>query len=590
MGPWLESALEAMRGRLRHRGPDDEGLWLSPGREAGLVHTRLSILDLSPAGHQPMTGRSGALTVVFNGEIYNFRELRAQLAAAGVVFHTATDTEVLLRLYEREGEAMVGRLRGMFAFCLWDAEKGRALLARDPLGIKPLYVHEDGGRLAFASELRALCGAGLFTPRLDAAGLRGFLETGSVPEPLTLAQGVRMLGAGETLLWEQGRSSRRRYWNLRFGSERPADAVERVRAALLDSVSHHFVSDVPVGLFLSGGMDSTALLALANAEGRQGVAAFSIGVDEAAADETGVARRTAGHFGADYHELRLDAGAAFELARGFLEAVDQPTIDGLNTYAVAGLARQHGMKVVLSGLGGDELFGGYASFSRIPRMRLLRGGLRWVPGVGALLGRRGPQGRRMADYVRSDGGVAAAHAALRGIFSQAEARALAAWVGGKAALAQEEMPPVGPHGEPGSPEGRVADEICRLETERYMRNQMLRDSDVLAMARGLELRTPFVDSVLVEAVTALHPALRLRSGKAMLAAAVPEIPRWVLEQRKRGFLFPFQRWLSGDADSAVARGVAAAVQGAPVPVPNWYQKWSLFMLRHCMEKLGLRAE
>lgn len=589
MGPWLESALEAMRGRLRHRGPDDEGLWLSPAREAGLVHTRLSILDLSPAGHQPMSGRSGALTVVFNGEIYNFRELRAGLEAAGVVFHTATDTEVLLKLYEQEGEAMVGRLRGMFAFCLWDAEKRRALLARDPLGIKPLYVHEDGGRLAFSSELRALCGAGLFTPRLDAAGLRGFLETGSVPEPLTLAEGVRMLGAGESLLWENGRSTRRRYWNLRFGSERPADAVARVRAALLDSVSHHFVSDVPVGLFLSGGMDSTALLALANAEGRQGVAAFSIGVDEAAADESGVARRTAAHFGADYHELRLDAGAAFDLARGFLDAVDQPTIDGLNTYAVAGLARRHGMKVVLSGLGGDELFGGYASFSRIPRMRLLRAGLRWVPGVGALLARRGPQGRRMADYVRSDGSVTAAHAALRGIFSQAEAAALAAWVGGKAGLDPAPILVAGRGGTDSHPDC-MADEICRLETERYMRNQLLRDSDVLAMARGLELRTPFVDSALVDAVTALHPAVRLRPGKALLAEAVPEIPRWVLEQRKRGFLFPFQRWLSGDAESGVARGVAAAVQGAPVPVPNWYQKWSLFMLRHCMEKLGLRSE
>lgn len=576
----LELLLAGLQGALRHRGPDDCGLWMNASRHAGLAHTRLSILDLSPGGHQPMISADCRRVICFNGEIYNFRELRAWLESQGTVFRTHSDTEVLLHLHAREGERMVERLRGMFAFCIWDEAEQTALLARDPLGIKPLYVHESQGRLAFASELRALTGSGLFKPTLDGAAVQGFFETGTVPEPLTLAKEVRMLEAGHVLVWKAGASSRRRYWRLQFGAAFEGDPVRHVHEALLDSVLHHFVSDVPVGVFLSGGIDSTAILALANEAGHRGIGSFSITVDDPAADEGEVARRTARHFGSDHHEMRLDAEVARGVFTEFLEHTDQPSIDGLNTFTVSALARRHGMKVVLSGLGGDELFGGYASFTQIPRMLGLHHWLSRVPGLPMLLGHGGPRHRRLADFLRSPGSVEDAFASLRGIFSRAEAAALTGWILGKrgpgadaAALSREA----------GGRAATVLDQVSELELTRYMRNQLLRDSDVMSMAHGLELRVPLVDRVLVEKVAQVPAALRFRPNKGLLTAAVPGVPDWVVNQRKRGFLFPFQKWL----DSRWGASFQESSANCPVPLDQWYQKWAVFVLRHSLKRLSI---
>lgn len=574
----LEPLLAGFQQALRHRGPDDRGLWMNAAGSAGLAHTRLSILDLSPGGHQPMVSEDGRRVICFNGEIYNFRELRDGLEARGEIFKTQSDTEVLLRLHAREGASMVERLRGMFAFCLWDEAEQTALLARDPLGIKPLYVHESRGSLAFASELRALTGSGLFRPTLDERAVQGFFETGTVPEPLTLAKEARLLEAGHTLTWRAGASSRRRYWRLQFGESFEGDPVQHTREALLDSVRHHFVSDVPVGVFLSGGIDSTAILALANETGHRGIGSFSITVDDPEADEGEVARRTAKHFGSDHHEMRLDAEVARRLFGEFLKHTDQPSIDGLNTFTVSALARRHGMKVVLSGLGGDELFGGYASFSRIPQMLRLHHWLGRAPFLPGLLRRGGSRHRRMADFLAGPGSVDDAFASLRGIFSRPEAAALTAWITGGPAPLPEAV-------EQDAAEGGTLDRISALELTRYMRNQLLRDSDVMSMAHGLELRVPLVDRVLVEKVTQVPAAQRLRPNKGLFTAAVPEVPDWVVNQRKRGFLFPYQKWLGGEWGDAFAGACAQS----PVAVPQWYQKWSLFMLRHSLEVLGLRS-
>jgi asparagine synthase (glutamine-hydrolysing) len=572
----LESVLAGFQDALRHRGPDDAGLWMNPARTVGLAHTRLSILDLSPAGHQPMVSADGRRAICFNGEIYNFQELRAWLEERGHGFLTRTDTEVLLHLHAEMGVRMVERLRGMFAFCLWDEAEQTALLARDPLGIKPLYVHEARGRLAFASELRALTRSGLFKPTLDTQAVRGFFETGTVPEPLTLVKEAQMLEAGHTLLWRADGGKRRPFWRLEFGQEFTGDPVRHTREALLDSVRHHFVSDVPVGVFLSGGIDSTALLALAAETGHRGVGSFSITVDDPAADEGAVARRTAQHFGSDHHEMRLDAEVARGLFREFLKHTDQPSIDGLNTFTVSSLARQHGMKVVLSGLGGDELFGGYSSFTKIPRLLRLHPLLSRLPGLPALLQHGRPQHRRLADYLRSPGTVPAAFSALRGIFSQQEAAALAGWI----CDPTDRTDPTDPSDQPDP-----RDHISALEITRYMRNQLLRDSDVMSMAHGLELRVPLVDRVLVENVAAIPARQRLLPNKGLLTAAVPEVPEWVVNQKKRGFLFPYPQWLGGTWGGAFAEACA----GAPVPTPLWYQKWSVFMLKHSLEVLDLRS-
>ncbi len=559
---------------LHHRGPDDSGMWMNVNGSVGLAHTRLAILDLSSNGHQPMVSSCGGQVICFNGEIFNFKALRAELVQTGAVFQTHSDTEVLLQLYAREGEAMVERLRGMFAFCIWDEAKQQALLARDPLGIKPLYVHEGKGVLAFASELRALITGGVFQPTLNPEAVQRYFETGTVPEPLTLVSEARMLEAGHTLVWKAGHTVRRSFWALDFKSSFQGNAVAHTREALIDSVKHHFVSDVPVGVFLSGGIDSTAILALANETGHRGISSFSISVDDEAADEGPVARRTAAHFGSEHHEMALDAETARDIFSRFLKHLDQPTIDGLNTFTVSALAREHGMKVVLSGLGGDELFGGYSSFTKIPKMLRLHPLFSRVPGLAALLQHGKPQHRRMADFLRSAGGVEDAYAALRGIFSKAEALSLTQWITGEQA---------GQAGQAGQGWQSIADAVSELELTRYMRNQLLRDSDVMSMAHGLELRVPLVDRMLCEQTSMIPAAERLRGHKALLTDAVPEVPEWVVNQKKRGFLFPYQKWLSHDWGSAFAE----AALGAPVPMPNWYQQWSVFVLRHCLHSLGV---
>lgn len=568
-----------MEQALVHRGPDDRGLWQSSCHQATLVHRRLSILDLSHGAAQPMTTPDGRYTLCFNGEIYNFRELRAELQDHGCHFQTSSDSEVILRLYARDGADCVKRLRGMFAFAIWDAVRQTAFLARDPLGIKPLYWHHSDSLLVFASELRALCQSQLFQPTLSAEAVQRYFETGSVPEPLTLIREARMLEAGHAMEWHNGQCKTWSFWQLTFSAttSTATEAVKMTRSALLESVDHHFVSDVPVGIFLSGGIDSTALLALANETGHAGCSTFSIAVDDEAADESAIARRSATHFGSDHHELRLDAELAQESFSQFLDHLDQPTIDGFNTFTVSKLAARHGMKVVLSGLGGDEVFGGYASFAKIPMMCRWHGIARRVPGLATLLERSKPQHRRLADFLRSPGTAANAYASLRGIFSQTEAAQLTAWItGGKADSGKWKM-------EDGVRLSCMGDQISELELTRYMRHQLLRDSDVMSMAHGLELRVPFVDRALLESVASIPAALRLQPGKRLLTQAVPEVPDWVVNQKKRGFLFPFQKWLG----SSWGEAFNDASRSAPVPMSTWYQKWSLFVLRHCMKTLGV---
>jgi asparagine synthase (glutamine-hydrolysing) len=612
--------LRAMQGALRHRGPDDAGLFLSsraaspaplhsgqgkavghsssgrvvlPDRLAapqpihrretrvsccGLVHTRLSILDLSPAGHQPMTTPDGRFTIVFNGEIYNFRELRDRLSAQGVRFASHSDTEVILHLYARCGPDCVNHLRGMFAFAIWDELEQSCFLARDPLGIKPLYYSQSASAFAFASELRALLAAGVVGKELDPDSVFGFFLTGTVPEPGTLLRGARLLEAGSWLLWKQGRTRHARYWNLRFQADSGdrAAASRCVREALLDSVRHHFVSDVPVGVFLSGGIDSTALVALSRAVGQQDLRTFSISFDDPRFNEGDVAQRTAGHFGTRHADWRLDAGVGQELFRDFLARFDQPSIDGFNTFTVSRFAREHGMKVVLSGLGGDELFGGYPSFRQVPRMLRasrclgpLRGLVAW-----SLKRSQQPQRRRLADFFRRPPNLLAAYQTYRGVYSLEEAWALARHYTGREA---------GPGRETESDEAAAAtmeDAVSELELTRYMRNQLLRDSDVMSMAWGLELRVPLVDRVLVETLGRFPAGVRLRPGKKLLLEAVPEVPEWVRSRPKRGFLFPFEQWLAGDWKDTFA----ATAQRGGVRAQTWYQKWSVFVFEQWCER------
>lgn len=583
---WLVARLEALAAALKHRGPDDRGIWASANAVAGLAHVRLSILDLSAAGHQPMASCEGRYTITYNGEIYNFRELRAELEQQGVQFKTGTDTEVLLAMYHRHGVDCVQRLRGMFAFCIWDQQEQRAFLARDPLGIKPLYYSIAGhGSLVFASELKALRRSGLVGTEIDGTAVMAYFESGSVPEPLTLLKGIFCLRAGHWLQWSNGILQERCYWQIQFDERREAQmdhrqAVPLVREALMDSIRHHFVSDVPVGIFLSGGIDSTALVALAVEAGHRGFRTFSIGVDDPKLDESSVARETAAHFHTEHHELRLSGHTAEESFAEYLQCGDQPSIDGFNTYTVARFARSAGMKVVLSGLGGDELFGGYPSFSTVPRMARWHRKFHLASPLDAMLGvameKWGTTARvrRLGSMLQRPPGILSAYCSFRGVFSSHTARLLTKnYVPGLSADPQG--------GGDSSQSQDELDQVSELELSRYMRNQLLKDSDAMSMAHGLELRVPFVDRKLFESVARVPAALRLRSGKAMLLDAVPEIPPQVSNARKRGFSFPFEKWLQ----ASWGREFAAVRQHMPIPNPTWYQLWSVFMLERWRKSL-----
>ncbi len=589
-----EPMLRAMQSALAHRGPDGRGLWLDPRGSAGLVHTRLAILDLSPAGAQPMASADGHRRISFNGEIYNFRELRSQLQGSGCRFASESDTEVILALLERDGPAGLRRLRGMFALAYWDSETQSGLLARDGLGIKPLYYAMTRSGLVFASELRTLLSSGSVPLELDPSALFGYFATGSVPEPETLVRGVRMLAPGTFLEWN-GRNSRTgTFWGVAFPEptvEDPEDAKALVRDALEDSMAAHLVSDVPVGLFLSGGVDSSALLALAAGAGAAGaMACFSVAVDDPAFDEASVAATTAAQFGVSHHVLRLDAQRAGAMLADFMAAMDVPSVDGFNTWTVSSLARSHGYKVVLSGLGGDELFGGYPSFRQIPGLLAAARALGRVPllgsAVSALASRLpvGPRLRRAASLAHSDVGIADAYRAYRGIFSEPDALRLAAHFSGNGEAALRNGLLERAHASESLPAGNQADQISYLEITRYMRNQLLRDGDVMSMAHGLELRLPLVDQRLFDRVAGVDHGLRLQPSKKLLLDAVPEVPAQVRNAPKRGFSFPMRTWLA----NGLGPQLQDAARGLPVRATEWYQQWSVHSLDHWLDARRVR--
>ncbi len=569
--------------RLAHRGPDDAGVWQDD--DACLVHRRLAILDLSPLGHQPMASACGRWQLVFNGEIYNHADLRQRLEAEGQRFRGSGDSEVLLAWLIRRGRDGLGALRGMFAFCLFDTQERSALLARDPHGIKPLYLRSGpGGSLAFASELRALLAADGPPVALDEQALGRYLATGSVSEPATLVAGVQRLPSGHAAFWSRGRL-RVEPWGALPESLDGAiehgmtaeEAVRLTRAALEDSVAAHMVSDVPVGLFLSAGLDSASLLALAP----RGLHTFTIGFEERGADgfdESGPAARIAAHFGAQHTPLNLSADQARKWLPDFLACQDQPSIDGYNTWCVARLAREHGLKVALSGLGGDELFGGYPSFRMVPKLCRWRRRLGPAGPLTAGVLRRLPKGRRarqqrLADLMESPVSLGQAYGCFRGLFSTAETdRLLAHWgfrTPGLAAAAGD-----GTGGRDGL-EG-----VAWLEGTRYLRNQLLPDSDVMAMASGLELRLPLVDAQLQRRLGPIPAVLRLAEGKRLLERSMPELPEWFLNRPKQGFRFPFQLWLDDPASPLTLR---LPPTPAGIDLRPWYRRWSLMVLQHWLE-------
>jgi asparagine synthase (glutamine-hydrolysing) len=562
--PMDAQALERMTARMAARGPDGEGTWISPDGRTALGHRRLAIIDLSPGGAQPMFDPATGSCVVFNGEIYNYRELKRELEAAGVVFRSDSDTEVVLQLYARVGEGILGRLRGMFAFAIWDARRQRLFLARDALGIKPLYYTDNGRTLRFASQVKALVAGGGIADTPSAAGMAGFFLWGHVPEPWTWVEAVKALPAGCTLTVNRDARTPtlERYFDLRaeiIAAEQSVpptvDAVEEALAAVEDSVRQHLVADVPVGAFLSAGRDSTLVATLAARQLREPLRTITLGFDEYLGtpnDEAPVAERVAQLIGArqETHRVRReDFNAGRER---ILDAMDQPSIDGVNTWFVSRAAAQAGLKVALSGLGGDELFGGYSSFTQVPRLARRFGVFAWTPWLGrglrlaaAPLVRHvvNPKWASLAEY---GGSLHGAWFLRRALFMPWELPRLI-----PEALVREGLAALDIEANLRSRiEGIRNPELAvmALEMGGYMRHQLLRDADWAGMAHSLEIRVPLVDATLLRRwlPVAAHrfPLERHR----LLEAADARVARAVSERPKSGFSIPVAQWLGASSE------------------------------------------
>ncbi len=549
---------------MAHRGPDAEGV--APCRQSGtgrpvavFGHRRLALIDLSERARQPMARPARGLWLTCNGEIYNHRALRRELEAAGRVFASDSDSEVVLQGYDEWGLDLVDRLDGMFAFAIWDDEAGELVLVRDRLGIKPLYVADAGTHLLFASEVRALLASGLVDRGLDPVGLSQYLAYQTVPAPRTLVQGVRMLLPGHVVVARAGRTESRPYWDLL--QCRSAEGFEagqttsraRLGHLLTDAMAGHLVSDVPVGIFLSGGIDSGALVSLARAAGHA-PRTFAVTFPGAPEDESSHARLVSAHFGTEHTEVPMGAADAVEGVEDALASLDQPSGDGVNTFLVSRAVRAAGLTVALSGLGGDELFGGYPSFRRLERLAGYATALRQSPAPARhaaavavkLVGRSSVASSKAAALLESDGSLPEAFPIFRQLFSPAERTSLLTKSWRDAGTADDPYVALLRQATERHPEAGLMTLTSYAEARTYMHDLLLRDTDQMSMRHGLEVRVPLLDHRVVEFVMGLGEEIKRpgRRPKTLLVNSLPApLPDAVVDRRKQGFVLPLAPWM-----------------------------------------------
>jgi asparagine synthase (glutamine-hydrolysing) len=623
------AALGRMSDAMVHRGPDASGTWVSVpdtrGWGALLAHRRLSILDLSPAGAQPMVDSVTGHVVVLNGEIYNFGDLRRRLTADGEEFQSTGDTVVMLRALSRHGPGAVSRLRGMFAFACWDPKQRRLLLARDPLGIKPLYLTRSsdpdaGWSVAFASELRALLASGLLgTPRLDPQAVASSVWNGFVVGPGTAVKGVELLWPGRLLeLDGSGREVRQEdFWRISDRAPLPTMDEDSLAATLDEGLRLHLASDVPLAVFLSGGVDSSVMANLAQRAAQSPIHTFTLAFEEQELNEGPIARRIAGAIGTEHHEVVLTEGQFIKNLEAALDSLDQPTFDGLNAYYMSRSIRAAGFTVALSGTGGDELFGGYTSYRDLPVLERWSRRVAGVPRglqVGAAtlatwpLRRFGgavpPQTRwaKLPEMVRHGDDLLALYQLAYALFLPGFQRELLA----------RDFADVLADGLPLAMRERVLAEtrartplsaISVMEQRLFLGERLLRDNDVASMASSLEQRVPLVDQLLFESVDRLPDDARYRplGRKAMLRRiGLRGLDPALFERPKSGFVLPFDRWIrrglknamdqtmrdpqaiapAGLDPAAVERLWRAFLDGAPGMY--WSRVWSVYVfIRWC---------
>ncbi len=614
--------LQKMMDAMGHRGPDDQGVIHGAAPDSGgaasvmLGHRRLSIIDLSSGGHQPMSFADDRFTIVFNGEIYNYPVLKAELDRLGHVFRTSSDTEVIMAAYAEWGPSCVSRFNGMFAFALWDRERNRVFLARDRYGQKPLYYRNHDGLLLFASELRALLASGLVERHANRDAVAAYLSYGAVHGDATMVVGVHSFPPGSSCHIDLRRSpvvDPTAYWD--FPREKEQTDAAGLRQAFVEAVDRHMISDAPVGIFLSGGIDSSAVAAAAVRIAGASVRTLAVTYPEQPEQCEGVhARRVADAIGSTHVDVPITGHTLLDLLPRALNGMDQPTIDGVNTYVVSYAARTAGFKVALSGLGADELFGGYRGHFVQPgymvRLRKVAAVLRSP--LGRLLSLPGDhrQFGKLADLMASPGDLLSAYLIRRKLFSSAQVGKMLpvaanspGWLSG---LTQERMRQLRER-----IDGRAyADVIGILEMSHYMGELLLRDTDAMGMAHSIEIRVPFLDNAFSQCALCLDPSARIPGDvpKHRFVEAVREwLPIENILRTKQGFRMPFCEWMQNELRSEVNRGIAAIVtrlgpeQGgfadqiwkkflAHPEAVGWSRPWALFVLGRYLENHDLRLD
>jgi asparagine synthase (glutamine-hydrolysing) len=539
-----------MTGALAHRGPDASGLWAEG--QIALGHRRLSIIDLSEAANQPMTDASGRYVIVFNGELYNFKEVRARLTE--YPFRTHSDTEVLLAAYIAWGEDCLTAFNGMFAFAIWDKVEEKLFIARDRLGIKPLYYFHREGRFLFASEMRALLASGLVEKKLSAGGLAAYFSFQTVHPPHTIVENISQLRPGELAVWQNGALRKHQYWKLAPKEEGISEDYEttkkQVRRLLAAAVERRLVSDVPLGAFLSGGIDSSAVVALMAEVSEQPVSTFSIVFEEKRFDESEFSQLIARRYNTRHHPILLKPEDFLAALPEALAGMDAPSGDAVNTFVVSKYTKQAGITVALSGLGGDELFMGYPLYHQCLRIknnpvfwktpRFLRKGLAAASGI-FLKSQQQAKFAEMAAAPKPS--IQNIYPAFRKILSAAEVSTLGL---GTPPVCDLGAQLAGMNGEPAYSQLTIADIAC------YTQDVLLRDTDQMSMAHALEVRVPFFDHELIEYILRVPDAMKYDPSfpkKLLVESLKPLIPDEIVFREKKGFDLPWKMWMKNELRS-----------------------------------------
>ena len=569
-----EKTLRIMLDHLVRRGPDDRGeerLEHPNGPTVYLGHQRLSIIDLSPRGHQPMGNDTRTVWISTNSEIYNFKELRSELEAKHYRFHSNSDTEVLLKAYEEWGVDCLEKLRGMFAFGIWDSRLKVVFLARDRLGIKPLYYFSSPDCFLFASEVRALAATGLPETTISETGLFNYLSFGSVSGPETIWKSIKELLPAHYLLVSNNSITGKKYWDpLQSVSNNAGSYEERVASTLKESVCLRQVSDVSLGAFLSGGIDSSAVVSLMDQYNDQPVETLSVIFKEQEFDESRYSNLVAQQMATTHHTLELKESHLITTLSQAIGAMDQPTVDGINTYLISKCAREAGWKVALSGIGGDELFGGYESFRLAPKLLRLKKLLNalpssWSRAMGNFFKRTLPtsdQNTKLGHFISRQNSGSHIYYLLRALFCEDQVKGLFVDKNQADRQIQKHLDRTQTLIEP-LKHAHPLKQISFLELTHYLPNTLLRDVDMMSMAHGLEIRVPLIDHQLVELMFSVpaniqfarHPVKSL-----LIRSLTNKIPSQLIHRKKMGFTLPFESWMRKDLKQEVE-----SVLMTPVP-------------------------